>query len=258
VVSERARREIEFGRNLAQQDTEVIWGWGTPAGRRRAARRGQLVSEAAGLRPAMSVLEIGCGTGLFTEIFSKSGATILAVDISSELLEQARARGLPTDRVEFHCARFEDLADVGPFDAVVGSSILHHLDLGRAIPVIFKALKPGGVMAFAEPNWLNPQVWAERKLPFVRARSHVSPDEGAILRWQFAGRLKRAGFVDVHIRPFDWLHPATPERLIPLVRRVGLVLERLPLMLEFSGSVLIRAKRPSEPLKETRTDVGSA
>jgi 2-polyprenyl-3-methyl-5-hydroxy-6-metoxy-1,4-benzoquinol methylase len=34
----------------------------------------------------MIVLEIGCGTGNFTELFAKTGADIIAVDISQELI----------------------------------------------------------------------------------------------------------------------------------------------------------------------------
>src|ERR1700676_2425705 len=90
----RADREIKHGEWLAVHDTEVVWGWGTPAGRIRARRRADLIIAGAALSPGKRVLEIGCGTGMFTEMFAASGATIIAVDISPELLKKARARGL--------------------------------------------------------------------------------------------------------------------------------------------------------------------
>jgi hypothetical protein len=39
----RAKREISHGKWLAEQETEVVWGWGTPAGRVRAQRRANLI-----------------------------------------------------------------------------------------------------------------------------------------------------------------------------------------------------------------------
>jgi 2-polyprenyl-3-methyl-5-hydroxy-6-metoxy-1,4-benzoquinol methylase len=31
----------------------------------------------------------------------------------------------------------------GPFDAVIGSSVLHHLEIEEAVPKIYALLKPG-------------------------------------------------------------------------------------------------------------------
>ncbi len=160
-------------------------------------------------------------------MFADKGASLLAVDISPDLLEKARARGLPADRVQFLEKRFEDCDVDGPFDAVIGSSALHHLDMEAALAKIYGLLSPGGVMSFAEPNMLNPQVFAERT--FLRnCLSYVSPDETAFVRWPMAKRLVEAGFTEVQIEPFDWLHPATPSALIGGVKRIGAWLELVP------------------------------
>ncbi len=88
----QAQNEINHGILLSQGDTEAIWGWGTPAGRWRAWRRASLIARGAQLAPGKQVLEIGCGTGMFTEMFARSGASIVAVDISARLLGKAYAR----------------------------------------------------------------------------------------------------------------------------------------------------------------------
>ena len=45
---------------------EAVWGWSSPAGQLRAARRAKFLVEAAGLGPGVRCLELGCGTGEFT------------------------------------------------------------------------------------------------------------------------------------------------------------------------------------------------
>ncbi len=241
----RAAREIEHGRALSARDPESTWGWGTPAGRLRARRRAELIAVGAGLRPGAHALEIGCGTGLFTEMFAGTGAEITAVDISPDLLRFARERGLPESRVRFLEKSFTDCGSEGPFDAVIGSSILHHLQLPDALERIFRLLKPGGVLCFAEPNMLNPQIMLVKNIPALKRRMGESPDETAFFRWPLRRALLNAGFANPEIRPFDWLHPQIPERWIGAVKAVErTVLERTPLVREFAGSLLIRAARP--------------
>ena len=70
----------------------------------------------------------------------------------------------------------------------------------------------------------------------------VSPDETAFFRWSLAGKLRAAGFEEVSIKPFDFLHPATPRSVIPPVDALGKFLERMPLLSEIAGSLYIRAR----------------
>ena len=245
ALTQRAKNEIAHGAMLAQADTEAIWGWGTPAGRLRAERRAGLIAEGAGLRPGVRALEIGCGTGMFTEMFARTGAQLVGVDISEALLEKARTRNLPAAQVQFLAKRFEDCDVDGPFDAVIGSSVLHHLDVEAALVKIYHLLKPGGRISFAEPNMLNPQVFLERKLAFIRPLFwYNSPDETAFVRWSLRTLLAKTGFHEVNLQPFDWLHPAVPQPLIPLVRHAGSWLEKTPGLREFSGSLYICGRRP--------------
>ena len=246
TLSKRAQNEINHGKLLARmQNAEAAWGWGTPAGRERAEKRISLIVRGAEIEAGRRVLEIGCGTGMFTEMLARSGAKIVAVDISPDLLEKARARNLPPDQIQFLHQSFEDTSLTGPFDAVVGSSVLHHLDLATALRKIMEVLKPGGWLSFAEPNMLNPQIFLERKLWFIRPLFwYVSRDETAFVRWSLHARLKEAGFENIEVTPFDWLHPLTPSKLVGQTIEMGERLERIPLLREFSGSLFIRARRP--------------
>ncbi|MDR1481717.1 MAG: methyltransferase domain-containing protein [Synergistaceae bacterium] len=239
--NQKEHNESLHGKWLVENDPVYQWGWGTPAGKRRAKRRGGLIANGANLRDGITALEIGCGTGLFTEIFAGYGAKILAVDLSPDLLEEARKRNLSGSQVEFLESPFEKCDARGPFDAIIGSSVLHHLDCNIAFKKIYDLLKQGGVLSFCEPNMLNPQVWF--CLRFRQFFPNFSPDETAFVRWKLSRQLKSAGFSSVKIIPFDWLHPAVPELLIPFVRVLGYALERIPVIREFSGSLCIVARK---------------
>jgi 2-polyprenyl-3-methyl-5-hydroxy-6-metoxy-1,4-benzoquinol methylase len=76
-----------------------------------------MIGSGARLAPGVHALEIGCGTGIFTEMFARAGAKVIAVDISEDLLKKAQARDLPQDKVQFLEKRFEDCDVDGPFDA---------------------------------------------------------------------------------------------------------------------------------------------
>jgi ubiquinone/menaquinone biosynthesis C-methylase UbiE len=240
----RLAREIEFHRDIADQ-AELIWNWDSPSGRRRAARRASLLAEAAQVHAGRRALEFGCGTGIFLEKVAAGGASITGIDLSSDLLARCATRlaGVATVRLVRGNAMDLPFAD-GTFDAVYGSSILHHLDVDVALAEAARVLRPGGRLAFAEPNILNPQVAVMFHLGLTKRYFGVSPDEMAFSRFRAARAARRAGLAEVSVRPFDFLHPATPPRLIGAVERLSRGAERLPLVREIAGSMLIAAEKP--------------
>jgi len=242
--AERLAREIEHHREIAHQ-AEIIWNWDSPSGRRRAARRASIFVECCGLARGVRALELGCGTGLFLERVAPSGASIVGLDLSADLLGKARARLAAAPNVVLHRGNAESLpyADAS-FDAVYGSSVLHHLDLDRSLDEVLRVLRPGGRCAFTEPNILNPQVALMFHLGLTKKYFGVSPDERAFSRLRALRSLRRTGFAEAEVQPFDFLHPATPELLCDALDRLGRWLERLPLVREITGSFVVRGRRP--------------
>ena len=91
-------------------------------------------------------LEIGCGTGEFSRLLSARAESVLAIDLSPQMIRLARERSELHANVEFVNAdvltyRFPD----EHFDCVATLTTLHHLPTGRALEIIKKTLKPGGV-----------------------------------------------------------------------------------------------------------------
>jgi len=239
----RREREAIYARAVAGR-AEEQWGWASPAGRVRAERRAGLVALAAGLAAGRRALEIGCGNGLFTEKYARSGAEIFATDLSPELIELA-GRTYPGPLIHYLPAPADRLPfPEQSFDAVIGNSVLHHLELPPSLREFYRVLRPGAPLAFAEPNLLNPQMLLQRWLPWLRRRAGDSPDETALIRFTLRRLLLKSGFTQVKIVPFDFLHPATPSALIPAVSGLGKILEAIPLLREISGSLLISARKP--------------
>ncbi|PYJ40191.1 MAG: hypothetical protein DME86_12905 [Verrucomicrobia bacterium] len=174
---------------------------------------------------------------------ASTGATIIAIDISPELLataeEQCRATNVHFEIQNAYAFTYPEAS----FDAVVGSSVLHHLVVEQALAQIYRVLGPRGIIRFTEPNMLNPQIAIQKNVPVVKRRLGDSPDESAFFRWSLMRRLRRTGFRDVQVTPFDFLHPWLPSPLIRPFQTIGTVLERLPLISEIAGSLYICATK---------------
>ena len=189
----------------------------------------------------MTVLELGCGTGYFTQELARSGADVVAIDVSPELLEIARSNcSAPNVRYQIENAYALSYPEA-VFDSVVGSSVLHHLEIAAALRNIYRVLKPGGTIYFTEPNMLNPQIAIQKNVPLIKQKLGDSPDETAFFRWPLRRLLEQTGYRDVRIDPFDFLHPKTPVPLINRVNALGRCLENIPVISEFAGSLYIRA-----------------
>ena len=238
-VQERIAKEVQHGRFLAQQGAGEIWNWESPAGKLRWARRVRMLS--SHLKPGMTVLELGCGTGSFTRELARSGAEVVAIDVSPELLEIANAT-YSAPNVQYQIQNAYALSyPEGAFDSIVGSSVLHHLEIEAAVRDMYRVLKPGGSIYFTEPNMLNPQIAIQKNIPWIKRKLGDSPDETAFFRWPLRRLLERTGYREVRIDPFDFLHPKTPATLIDRVKAFGRFLENVPGVSEFAGSLYIRA-----------------
>lgn len=241
---ERWETERRQGEALVEQGFEDAWGWTGPAGSERARRRAEFIIEAAGLAPGVTCLELGAGTGQFTARLAASGCDLVAVELSEATAEICRSR--VDGAAEVVVGNVESGAGLEGrgFDAIVGVSILHHVNLESCLrQTMLPLLRAGGRFAFSEPNMANPQVWAERHVEAVRRRRHTTPHETAF-RPRELRRLLEAEGLDVETcDAFDFLHPSTPRRLVPAMSSLGRLLERSPLR-TIAGSVRVAGRRP--------------
>lgn len=93
-------------------------------------------------QPHEHILDLGCGTGELTEQIRQSGAEVIGVDRSAEMIHQAK-RQYP--HVSFFVMDAAQLSDLPQFEAIFSNAALHWmLEAGRVVQQMYKHLKPGG------------------------------------------------------------------------------------------------------------------
>jgi ubiquinone/menaquinone biosynthesis C-methylase UbiE len=111
-------------------------------------RNGAFVHELAGgvlewlaPQPGEYVLDLGCGDGNLTRRIAESGAHVLGVDASLEMVAAARERGVEAEHSRAEELPFRDAT----FDAVFSNAVLHWVrDQDAMIQQVRRVLKPGG------------------------------------------------------------------------------------------------------------------
>ena len=105
--------------------------------------------------PSQQLLDFGCGQGLHSMLYANIGYKVHGFDISRKRLENAARLAKKygfADRTNFTLQSAEDLNYPSDFfDVVVGTNILHHVQLDPALGEIRRVLKPGGKAYFKEP-----------------------------------------------------------------------------------------------------------
>jgi 2-polyprenyl-3-methyl-5-hydroxy-6-metoxy-1,4-benzoquinol methylase len=123
VNDEVLAEQVDYYRRRAGEYDATAYG-DVAAARTRIAR---LVGE---LRPAGSVLEIACGTGLWTEALAQWADTVTAIDAAPETVAIARGRARP-ERVSFEVADVFSWDQGARFDVIFFAAWLSHVPASR-------------------------------------------------------------------------------------------------------------------------------
>lgn len=95
------------------------------------------------LKPHQTLLDVGCGTGYFSDLAYKQNIGVTGIDASNELIEQAKKRN---SKIEFSVGEMEELPfSDNSFDAVCGfNSFQYAENLNNALLDARRVLKNKG------------------------------------------------------------------------------------------------------------------
>jgi trans-aconitate methyltransferase len=105
---------------------------------------GQAVFELLNPQPGERILDLGCGDGALTAKIVASGAEVVGVDKSTDMVSAAKRRGLDARVMDAYNVSFNS-----EFDAVFSNAAMHWMkhDPDAVIQGVRRALKPGGRFA---------------------------------------------------------------------------------------------------------------
>jgi trans-aconitate methyltransferase len=138
------------------------------------------------------ILDLGCGDGALTAALAATGATVVGVDGSADMVRAARARGLDARVMDGQRLAFD-----AEFDAVFSNAALHWMPDGAAVIAgVFRALKPGGRFAGEFGGHGNIAAIVTACTAVLRARGL---DPARMQRWyptaeRYAALLRDGGF----------------------------------------------------------------
>jgi ubiquinone/menaquinone biosynthesis C-methylase UbiE len=152
----------------------------TPIGKLVREVEGELINRLLAPGPGERILDVGCGTGVFTVDFLAAGTDVVGLDISRPMLNLARKKTMG-------CAFFPVQGDLqylpfsqNSFDRTVSITALEFIaDAKSAIDELFRVTRPGGCVVVATLNSLSP--WAAcRTAKTLRGQRHIL--ESAVFR----------------------------------------------------------------------------
>ena len=158
-LSERQNRELEFYEEFSKlnEPAGVCFDW-VSDGKTKPQTSYQRVLDLAreNFRAAdQRLLDFGCGNGEYSLLFSRIGYEVFGFDLSPNNIEIAKRLACKyelDERTHFQVSVAEKLdypADY--FDVIIGTDILHHVEINQALLECTRVLKKGGVAIFHEP-----------------------------------------------------------------------------------------------------------
>ncbi len=105
-----------------------------------------------------TVFEIACGTGYWTQRIASTAKNILATDINDAVLDIARSKDYPLNKVEFQNADIFNIERKQIYESLFGGFIWSHIkmqELSRFIDINNSLVEKGGVVVFMDNNYVE-------------------------------------------------------------------------------------------------------
>ena len=154
---------IAMDYNEFEQNAITLWRLGYPA-----------VMDLLGDVAGKSVLDYGCGTGIFSRFLQSKGAKVTGVDVSENMIRVAERNSAGSIRYHTINSGKMDFLDEYYFDFVVSNFVLCTLnsssEMALILGQIYRVLKKNGAFVFMNSHWdkSNGKEFISFKLEFCR------------------------------------------------------------------------------------------
>ncbi|HEX9078199.1 MAG TPA: class I SAM-dependent methyltransferase [Desulfuromonadaceae bacterium] len=107
--------------------------------------------------PGQNILDLGSGTGVLAIPFSRAGAHVTAVDAAPGQIAAARERAAQDNLdIRFIISGAEEVdVEEAHFHAVTASMCWGYFDKERVVPLVKRALRPGGLLMISSAGWIS-------------------------------------------------------------------------------------------------------
>lgn len=261
AVSRKSREQIDLHRTVGRQ-YRIRYRF--PFAADFQMERNRIISDLLGGEPDLSVLDLGCGTGVMIDTLAARFRFVMGMDISLDMISAVetapRVAGYPP--VMLFLGDMEALPlRAATLDRIVCRSALHHADREeRVLKGLFRTLKPGGRLVVAEPVNDNPLFRMARwKVRHGKSYGTIHTIDKAFRTAALKSRLRAAGFeIGREVRYGFLAYPLcdNPD-LVPLLkhcpfsrfagallRAFDRFLARLPVIRGGSWYTILSARRP--------------
>jgi ubiquinone/menaquinone biosynthesis C-methylase UbiE len=179
--------------------------------------------ELLGLKGGETVLDVGCGTGLSFELLEQRIAregTIIGIEQSSDMLEQARARAERNhfENVTLIASPVEDAKIPVLADAALFHFTHDILRTPAAVANVIRNLKPGARVVASGLKWARPLASPANLMVLQAALVSVTSLEGLTAPWSNLARWARIDDIEMRLGRGVFIASATVGGEIPLLQ----------------------------------------
>lgn len=242
TIAQDKTKEIAFFDGYAAADSYDVF---TPDSN---ARLIDTIVRLGGFSRGARLADLGCGSGVFTDLLQRRGYVCVGLDLSPKLLEVGRQKYPGVEFVEGDVEHlpFPD----GSIDGVLLSGIVHHLpDPAHCAAEVFRVLRPGGRFVAFDPNRMNPfmYLYRDRSSPLYSPIG-VTPNERPVLAKEVAAAFHAAGFATrteylSNLR-YRYIASSAVRWLLPIYNMVDSALFAPSFMGPFRSFVLTSGEKP--------------
>jgi len=226
---------------IREQYRDRYWLKQDPIHEDRLLWRAQSFRHIVHLLPGQTVLELGCGRGLFTQQLlrvsrGENPITIVTFNPTGE-----RPENLPSLVQFVNATNQPEAQGMQQFDFIIAMDLLDADNCGWFLQNVYELLKPGGQILFYESNPWN-LVLKLRRL--ITSFFGQKDPRHLLSRPKLYELVSELGFIRVFAVFNDFVYAPLNRPLIWLLRNLSILLENTPVFQTLAGAILLHAQKP--------------